>query len=73
LNTGSQHAKKGSGDQEEIYSIEHYQNQIAAFIGVLGCSASEAEFFLESTTWDIETAVSLWLENHSGSNRANHG
>jgi hypothetical protein len=31
---------------------------------VLSCPNHEAEFYLESTAWDIETAVVLWLENN---------
>ncbi|RYY78503.1 hypothetical protein EON63_17725 [archaeon] len=37
---------------------------IAAFLEVLGCSSTEGEFYLESTAWDIQTAVSVYLENN---------
>lgn len=40
------------------------EHSIHAFIEVLGCNWNEAEFYLESTTWDIQTAVVLWLENN---------
>lgn len=33
-----------------------------AFIEVLECSTNEASFYLESASWDISTAVSLYLE-----------
>lgn len=35
-----------------------------AFLEVLGCAHNEAEFYLESTNWDIQTAVVLYLENN---------
>lgn len=31
---------------------------------VLSCPHHEAEFYMESTAWDIQTAVLLWLENN---------
>eukprot|EP01031_Cornospumella_fuschlensis_P031421 gene31421-37979_t len=37
---------------------------IAAFLEVLGCSSAEGEFYLESSAWDIQTAVSVYLENN---------
>lgn len=40
------------------------QSIVAAFIEVLQCSPSEAEFFLESSAWDMQTAVLLYLENN---------
>jgi hypothetical protein len=40
------------------------QDSIKAFTDVLNCSASEAQFYLESSNWNVETAVMLWLENN---------
>lgn len=40
------------------------QDSIVAFLAVLGCSDHEAQFYLESSDWDIQTAVSLYLENN---------
>jgi hypothetical protein len=31
---------------------------------VLNCSPSEAQFYLESSNWNVETAAMLWLENN---------
>jgi hypothetical protein len=42
----------------------HQIHSINAFIEVLGCQHHEAEFYLESSCWDIQTAVVLWLENN---------
>jgi hypothetical protein len=42
----------------------HQHHAINAFIDVLGCQHYEAEFYLESSCWDIQTAVVLWLENN---------
>ncbi len=39
-----------------------------AFIEVLGCSNSEASFYLESSAWDLEAAVVLWLESNTVNN-----
>eukprot|EP01038_Epipyxis_sp_PR26KG_P005139 gene5139-7156_t len=38
---------------------------INAFMEVLGCDSNEASFYLESTQWNIESAVTLWLENNT--------
>lgn len=35
-----------------------------AFLEVLGCSDAEAAFYLESSAWNIQTAVELFLENN---------
>jgi hypothetical protein len=43
------------------------QDSIVAFLMVLGCSDYEAQFYLESSDWDIQTAVSLYLENNPNS------
>lgn len=45
-------------------SEAHRERSIDAFVDVLQCLRSEAEFFLESSNWDVETAVVLWLENN---------
>lgn len=37
---------------------------VNAFIDVLGCSRTESSFYLESTAWNLEPAVILWLENN---------
>lgn len=42
-------------------------DKIAAFIQVLQCAHDEAQFYLESSAWDAETAVMLWLDNHNES------
>lgn len=39
-------------------------NNIVAFIDVLKCSREEATFYLESSAWNIETAILLWIENN---------
>lgn len=39
-------------------------NNIVAFIEVLKCSREEATFYLESSAWNIETAILLWIENN---------
>lgn len=31
---------------------------------MLSCTKNEAAFYLESSAWDIQTAVMLWLENN---------
>ena len=36
---------------------------VAAFVSVLSCSEDEATFFLESSLWNLETAILLWLES----------
>jgi hypothetical protein len=43
------------------------QHSINAFIEVLNCTYNEANFYLESSAWDIQTAVILWLENNPSS------
>jgi hypothetical protein len=43
------------------------EDKIAAFIQVLQCAHDEAQFYLESSAWDAETAVMLWLDNHNES------
>uniref|UniRef100_A0A7S3GWP7 WW domain-containing protein n=1 Tax=Spumella elongata TaxID=89044 RepID=A0A7S3GWP7_9STRA len=49
------------------------ENSINAFVDVLNCSRQEAEFYLESSNWNVETAVMLWLENNPTSySSANH-
>jgi len=49
------------------------ENSIKAFVDVLNCSRQEAEFYLESSNWNVETAVMLWLENNPTSySGANH-
>jgi len=40
------------------------EDNIVAFIDVLKCSRKEATFYLESSAWNIETAVLLWIENN---------
>lgn len=45
------------------------QQHLDAFIEVLECSMQEATFFLESSDWDISTAVSLFLENQPNTKR----
>ena len=40
------------------------EESIKAFIDVLKCPHMEASFYLESSDWNIETAVLLWLENN---------
>lgn len=45
---------------------ERKEKSIKAFIEVLGCSDNDASFYLESSAWDIETALSLWFENNPG-------
>ena len=45
------------------------QQHIDAFIEVLECSSHEASFFLESASWNISTAVSLFLEEQQYSKR----
>lgn len=45
-------------------STSYPQESILAFLEVLGCTDHEAEFYLESTNWDIQTAVVLYLENN---------
>lgn len=45
-------------------STSYPQESILAFLEVLGCAHHEAEFYLESTNWDIQTAVVLYLENN---------
>lgn len=45
------------------------QQHIAAFIEVLECTSHEASFFLESSSWNISTAVSLFLEEQQYSKR----
>ncbi len=44
-----------------------------AFIDVLGCSKTEASFYLESTEWNLESAVMLWLENNTTSSSSGYG
>lgn len=39
-----------------------------AFISVLNCSRDEATFFLESTLWNLEAAVHLFLDNNYHNN-----
>lgn len=41
-------------------------NKISAFMSVLHCSHEEAVFFLESSVWNIETAIHLWLDAGNG-------
>lgn len=45
------------------------QQHIDAFIEVLECTTDEASFFLESSSWDIGTAVGLFLEEQQYSKR----
>ena len=45
------------------------QQHLDAFIEVLECSLQEASFFLESASWNISTAVSLYLEEQQYSKR----
>ena len=52
---------------------ERKEESIKAFIEVLGCFESEASFYLESSAWDIETALSLWFENNPSSNTLGGG
>lgn len=40
------------------------EDNIVAFIDVLKCSREEATFYLESSAWNIETAILLWIENN---------
>lgn len=40
------------------------EDNIGAFIDVLKCSREEATFYLESSAWNIETAILLWIENN---------
>lgn len=47
----------------------HDDESIAAFMSVLACTMAEAEFFLESSLWNIEDAVHLYLENNQSVNR----
>lgn len=42
------------------------EEMIEAFISVLDCSSEEAEFFLESSLWDIQAAVMLWFDTGKG-------
>mmetsp|Transcript_1823 Transcript_1823/g.3157 ORF Transcript_1823/g.3157 Transcript_1823/m.3157 type:complete len:428 (+) Transcript_1823:85-1368(+) len=44
------------------------EDSISAFIEVLKCSTEEAQFYLESSAWNVETAVMLWLENNPNPN-----
>eukprot|EP00981_Chlorochromonas_danica_P012601 scaffold5200_cov165-Ochromonas_danica.AAC.4 len=53
------HKLNGMSTGEDSKSIS-----ISAFLDVLGCSSEEAEFYLESSMWEIQTAVALWLENN---------
>jgi hypothetical protein len=47
--------------------LTNKEDSISAFISVLHCSPEEASFFLESSAWNIEAAVHLWLETNNGS------
>jgi hypothetical protein len=40
----------------------NHDEMIMAFMSVLECSSQEASFFLESTVWNIEEAVTLYLD-----------
>ena len=42
------------------------EEMIEAFISVLDCTSEEAEFFLESSLWDIQAAVLLWFDTGKG-------
>jgi len=60
-------------------SEQSNDDKVAAFMEVLSCSASDAQFFLESSNWNIEIAVVLWLDNntssynpHANGNRNHH-
>ena len=43
---------------------ERKEQSILAFIEVLDVAEHDAQFYLESSAWDIQTAVLLWLENN---------
>lgn len=43
------------------------EDKVMAFLQVLQCAHDEAQFYLESSDWNIETAVVLWLDSHSDS------
>eukprot|EP01035_Chromulina_nebulosa_P017397 gene17397-22946_t len=45
------------------------EDKVIAFIQVLQCAYDEAYFYLESSAWDTETAVILWLDNHYNNDR----
>lgn len=43
-------------------------DMLSGFVAVLGVSLQMAEFFLESSAWDLQCAVSLYLENNDHDN-----
>lgn len=51
---------------------EYRDSSIAAFMEVLRCPNTDAEFYLESSNWDVQTAVVLWLENNPNRNVLGH-
>eukprot|EP01035_Chromulina_nebulosa_P029180 gene29180-38653_t len=52
------------GQGNEMNAGFNPEESIKAFIDVLKCPHMEASFYLESSDWNIETAVLLWLENN---------
>lgn len=42
--------------------LTNRDDMIVAFVSVLRCTSDEATFFLESSVWNIEAAVHLWLD-----------
>ena len=52
------------GHGSDVTANFNPEESIQAFIDVLKCPHMEASFYLESSDWNIETAVLLWLENN---------
>lgn len=51
---------------KELSTETTHEDMILAFIQVLDIDTNMAQFFLESSGWDIEAAVSIYLENAGG-------
>lgn len=52
---------------KELSTNTTKEDMVLAFIQVLDIETHMAEFFLESAAWNIESAVSIYLENAQGS------
>ena len=57
-------ASRGAdADAAQSAADDGYAQVVAAFVDVTGCDPGSARGFLEAFGWDLETAVSMFLEN----------
>ena len=59
-------------DKLSTTELDSNEEKVNAFTQVLQCTSAEAQFFLESSNWNIEVAVLLFLDNNSGNNLSRH-